>query len=65
MDLELKGKRALAEVDILVNNVGIFEPKPFEEIPDVDWLSPSRRAPTPPVLRGSSSDSPRRPRSRR
>jgi NAD(P)-dependent dehydrogenase (short-subunit alcohol dehydrogenase family) len=25
-------------VDILVNNVGIFEPKPFEEIPDQDWL---------------------------
>lgn len=29
---------ALPEVDILVNNVGIFEPKPFEEIPDEDWL---------------------------
>jgi NAD(P)-dependent dehydrogenase (short-subunit alcohol dehydrogenase family) len=26
------------EVDILVNNVGIFEPKPFEEIPDQDWF---------------------------
>ena len=26
------------EVDILINNVGIFEPKPFEEIPDQDWL---------------------------
>ena len=26
------------EVDILVNNLGIFEPKPFEEIPDEDWL---------------------------
>src|SRR6185312_4463283 len=26
------------EVDILVNNVGIFEPKPFEAIPDEDWL---------------------------
>ena len=25
-------------VDILVNNVGIFEPKPFEEIADGDWL---------------------------
>jgi len=24
-------------VDILVNNLGIFEPKPFEEIPDSDW----------------------------
>lgn len=25
------------EVDVLVNNVGIFEPKPFTEIPDADW----------------------------
>ena len=24
-------------VDILVNNLGIFEPKPFEEIPDAGW----------------------------
>jgi NAD(P)-dependent dehydrogenase (short-subunit alcohol dehydrogenase family) len=24
--------------DILVNNVGIFEPRPFEEISDADWL---------------------------
>jgi NAD(P)-dependent dehydrogenase (short-subunit alcohol dehydrogenase family) len=30
--------RQLPEVDILVNNVGIFEPKPFEAIPDEDWL---------------------------
>ena len=26
------------DLDILINNVGIFEPKPFEEIPDKDWL---------------------------
>ena len=25
-------------VGILVNNLGIFEPKPFEDIPDEDWL---------------------------
>jgi NAD(P)-dependent dehydrogenase (short-subunit alcohol dehydrogenase family) len=25
-------------VEILVNNLGIFETKPFEEIPDADWL---------------------------
>ncbi len=25
-------------MDILVNRLGIFEPKPFEEIPDEDWL---------------------------
>src|SRR3954468_24472246 len=30
--------RQLPEVDILVNNLGIFEPRPFEEIPDGDWL---------------------------
>jgi NAD(P)-dependent dehydrogenase (short-subunit alcohol dehydrogenase family) len=28
---------AVPEADILVNNVGIFEPKTFEEIPDDDW----------------------------
>src|SRR5208337_2348355 len=26
------------DVEILVNNLGIFEPKPFEQIPDADWL---------------------------
>ncbi len=30
--------KQLPEVDILVNNMGIFEPKPFEQIPDEDWL---------------------------
>jgi NAD(P)-dependent dehydrogenase (short-subunit alcohol dehydrogenase family) len=30
--------RQVPEVDILVNNVGIFEPRPFEEIPDEDWF---------------------------
>ena len=25
------------DIDILVNNLGIFEPKPFEAIPDQDW----------------------------
>jgi NAD(P)-dependent dehydrogenase (short-subunit alcohol dehydrogenase family) len=33
---ELVGQ--VPDVDILVNNVGIFEPKPFEEIPDEDWF---------------------------
>ena len=28
---------SLPAVDVLVNNVGIFEPKPFAEIPDSDW----------------------------
>lgn len=25
------------DVEILINNLGIFEPKPFEQIPDDDW----------------------------
>ncbi len=29
--------RTLPAVDILVNNLGIFEPKPFLEIPDDEW----------------------------
>lgn len=28
----------LPEVDILINNLGIYEAKPFEEISDEDWL---------------------------
>jgi NAD(P)-dependent dehydrogenase (short-subunit alcohol dehydrogenase family) len=39
-------KREIAEdlmdrfpnIEILVNNLGIFEPKPFEDIPDEDWM---------------------------
>ena len=30
--------RKFPNVEILVNNLGIFEPKPFEEISDADWL---------------------------
>ena len=29
--------KAAPEADILINNLGIFEPKPFAEIPDADW----------------------------
>lgn len=29
---------ACPDVDVLVNNLGIFDPKPFEDIPDADWL---------------------------
>jgi NAD(P)-dependent dehydrogenase (short-subunit alcohol dehydrogenase family) len=29
---------AFPDVDILVNNLGIFEAKPFEQIPDEDWM---------------------------
>jgi NAD(P)-dependent dehydrogenase (short-subunit alcohol dehydrogenase family) len=28
----------LPDVDVLVNNLGIFEPKPFVQIPDEDWI---------------------------
>src|ERR1700681_4697567 len=30
--------KVISNADILVNNLGIFEPKPFAEIPDADWL---------------------------
>jgi NAD(P)-dependent dehydrogenase (short-subunit alcohol dehydrogenase family) len=30
-------RKQFPSVDILVNNLGIYEPKPFEEIPDDDW----------------------------
>jgi NAD(P)-dependent dehydrogenase (short-subunit alcohol dehydrogenase family) len=30
--------KIVSEADILVNNLGIFEPKPFAEISDADWL---------------------------
>ncbi|MSP95605.1 MAG: SDR family oxidoreductase [Alphaproteobacteria bacterium] len=30
--------RAVPDCDILVNNAAIFEPKPFFDIPDEDWL---------------------------
>jgi len=30
--------RAHPDVDILVNNVGIFEAKPFQDVGDADWL---------------------------
>lgn len=30
--------RRFPDVEVLVNNLGIFEPKAFEEIPDADWL---------------------------
>jgi len=30
--------KQVAEADVLVNNLGIFEAKPFAEIPDADWM---------------------------
>jgi len=32
-----KVTKRVPTVDVLVNNVGIFEPKPFSDIPDDDW----------------------------
>jgi NAD(P)-dependent dehydrogenase (short-subunit alcohol dehydrogenase family) len=29
--------KAVPQTDILINNLGIFEPKAFEDIPDADW----------------------------
>src|SRR5580658_1811626 len=36
-DVAEKLAREHPDVEILVNNLGIFEPKPFEQIPDEDW----------------------------
>jgi NAD(P)-dependent dehydrogenase (short-subunit alcohol dehydrogenase family) len=41
-DLSLAGdvdrlRKHVPPLDILVNNLGIYEPKPFEEIPDEEW----------------------------
>ena len=30
---------ALPGVDVLINNLGVYEPKPFERITDDDWHS--------------------------
>src|ERR1700724_1750615 len=30
--------RQVPAANVLVNNLGIFEPKPFLEIPDADWV---------------------------
>jgi NAD(P)-dependent dehydrogenase (short-subunit alcohol dehydrogenase family) len=29
--------RNFPDIDILVNNLGVFQPKPFEQIPDAEW----------------------------
>jgi len=34
----IDGARRFGAIDILVNNLGIFEPRPFAEISDEDWL---------------------------
>ena len=40
LSLAVEAERVVRDnpgIQILVNNLGIFEPKPFEEIPDEDW----------------------------
>jgi NAD(P)-dependent dehydrogenase (short-subunit alcohol dehydrogenase family) len=37
-DIAEEFARRHPEIEILVNNLGIFEPKAFEDIPDSDWL---------------------------
>jgi NAD(P)-dependent dehydrogenase (short-subunit alcohol dehydrogenase family) len=31
--------RRFPELDVLVNNLGVYEPKPFEQISDSDWMA--------------------------
>src|SRR5687768_15633188 len=37
-DTAAKAAETFPDVEILVNNLGVFEPKPFEDIADEDWL---------------------------
>jgi NAD(P)-dependent dehydrogenase (short-subunit alcohol dehydrogenase family) len=36
-DAAIEAARRFPSVDILVNNLGVYEPKPFEQITDDDW----------------------------
>jgi len=38
-DAVTEATRRFPEIDILINNLGVYEPKPFEEITDADWLT--------------------------
>jgi NAD(P)-dependent dehydrogenase (short-subunit alcohol dehydrogenase family) len=38
-DAVTEATRRFPQVDILVNNLGVYEPKPFEEITDADWYA--------------------------
>jgi NAD(P)-dependent dehydrogenase (short-subunit alcohol dehydrogenase family) len=38
-DAAAEATRRYPDVDILVNNLGVYSPKPFEEITDTDWVS--------------------------
>jgi len=38
-EASMEATRRFPDVDILVNNLGTYEPKPFEQITDADWLA--------------------------
>jgi NAD(P)-dependent dehydrogenase (short-subunit alcohol dehydrogenase family) len=38
-DAATEATRRYPEIEILINNLGVYEPKPFEEITDEDWLA--------------------------
>ncbi len=38
-DASTEATRRFPDVDVLVNNLGTYEPKPFEQITDADWLA--------------------------
>jgi NAD(P)-dependent dehydrogenase (short-subunit alcohol dehydrogenase family) len=38
-DAATETTKRFPDVEILVNNLGLYEPKPFEQITDADWLS--------------------------
>jgi NAD(P)-dependent dehydrogenase (short-subunit alcohol dehydrogenase family) len=38
-DAAIEAARRFSSIDILVNNLGVYEPKPFEQITDDDWHS--------------------------
>ena len=39
MDAAEEVAKRFPDVEVLVNNLGVYEPKPFEEITDADWLA--------------------------
>src|SRR5450631_3323474 len=53
--------RAVPDIDILINNAGIFEPKPFVDIPDADWTRFFETNVMSGVRWGASSSSHRNP----
>jgi NAD(P)-dependent dehydrogenase (short-subunit alcohol dehydrogenase family) len=38
-DAATQATKRFPEVDVLVNNLGVYEPRPFEQITDAEWLA--------------------------